>query len=120
IVLERLESVYKSCNLVASLCVHASPRGKQPVAIVIPLELNLRHTLTQRSPPGIDSTASLADLCRDQAALVPKAYNMIGKENDFKPVEMLDGVIQTPKSGLVRAAQKVQWNKIARLFEQEL
>jgi len=117
--------VYKSCNLVANLCVHASPHAKQPVAIVIPFELNLRHTLAQRS--GVDSTAPLADLCRDKAVeeLVLKECNAVGKRNDFKPMEMLEAVILTadewtPESGLVTAVQKVQRSRIAKYFEYEL
>ena len=119
--------MYKSCSLVANLCVHASPHAKQPVAIVIPFEPNLHHALSLQSSPGVDSTAPLADLCHDKAVqeLVLKECNALGKKNDFKPMEMLKAVVLTPdewtpESGLVTAAQKVQRSKIAKLFEQEL
>lgn len=36
IALERLESTYKSCNIVANICVHADSNAKQPMAIVFP------------------------------------------------------------------------------------
>ena len=107
--------------------MHASPEAKQPVAIIIPHEPHLRHTLAQRPLPGVDSTAPLTDLCHNKAVqeLVLKECNAVGKKNDFKPMEMLEGVVLTPdewtpESGLVTAAQKVQRSKIAKHFEQEL
>ncbi|KAN0079853.1 hypothetical protein V8E55_009419 [Tylopilus felleus] len=127
IALERLEATYKSCSLVANICVHASAEAKQPMAIIIPHESNLRHALAQRSLPGVDSTASLPDLCHNQAVqdLVLKECNLVGKKNGFKSMEMLEAVILTaeewtPESGLMTAAQKVQRSKIAKHFEQEI
>lgn len=122
-----MEAVYKSCNLVANICVHASAEAKQPVAIIIPHEVNLRHALAQGPLPGVDSTAPLADLCHDKAvqALTLKECIAVGKKNGFKPMEMLEAVILTadewtPESGLVTAAQKVQRGRIGKHFEQEL
>jgi len=127
IALERLEAVYKSCNWVANICVHASAEAKQPIAIIIPHEVHLRHAFAQRSLPGIDSTAPLADLCHDKAvqALMLKECNAVGKKNEFKAMEMLEAVILTadewtPESGLVTAAQKVQRSKIAKHFAEEI
>lgn len=119
--------MYKSCNLVSNICVHASAEAKQPIAIIIPHEPNLRHVLAQRSMPGVDATASLPDLCHNQAVqeLVLKECNVVGKKNDFKAMEMLEAVIMTaeewtPESGLVTAAQKVQRSKIAKHFQEEI
>lgn len=127
IALEQLESVYKSCNLVANLCVHASPEAKQPIAIIIPHELNLRHALEGNKLNGVDATASLADLCANKAVqeLILKGTNAVGKKNGFKPMETLEAVILTPdewtpESGLVTAAQKVQRSKVAKHFEKEI
>ncbi|PPQ69699.1 hypothetical protein CVT24_001199 [Panaeolus cyanescens] len=44
IALERLESIYKACNLVGNICVHATQEAKQPMAIIIPHEAHLRST----------------------------------------------------------------------------
>lgn len=127
IALEQLESVYKSCNLVGNLCVYASPEAKQPIAIIIPHELNLRHALEGAKLNGVDATASLADFCANKAVqeLVLKETNAIGKKNGFRPMEILEAVILTPdewtpESGLVTAAQKVQRTKIAKHFEKEI
>jgi len=127
IALERLESVYKACNLVANICVHATSDASQPMAIVIPHEAHLRHHLETKPISGIDATKSLADLCNAQAvrALVKAECNAIGKKNGFKPMELLEAVVLTaeewtPENGLVTAAQKIQRSKIAKTFADEI
>ncbi|KAH7928013.1 acetyl-CoA synthetase-like protein [Leucogyrophana mollusca] len=126
IALERLESTYKACNLVSNICVHASADAKQPIAIIIPHESNLRHSLAEKSIQ-VDSSAHLPDLCKSQAVIdfVLKECNAVGKKNAFKPMEILQAVILspdewTPESGLVTAAQKVQRTKVAKKFEVEI
>ncbi|KAF5347312.1 hypothetical protein D9756_009932 [Leucocoprinus leucothites] len=121
IALERLEAVYKGCNLVSNLCVYATQDAQQPMAIVIPHEAHLRHQ------PSVDSSKSLADLCSETSVrdLVLKECNAIGKKNGFKPMELLEAVVLTaeewtPENGLVTAAQKIQRSKIAKTFENEI
>ncbi|KIK66563.1 hypothetical protein GYMLUDRAFT_257780 [Collybiopsis luxurians FD-317 M1] len=125
ITLERLESTYKSCNYVANICVYATPDAKQPIAIVIPHEVNLRHGLEKEG--GVDSTKSLPDLCHDPkvSEVVLKECNAIGKNNGFKPMEVLQAVILTPEewtpeNGPVTAAQKIQRGKIKEVFAEEI
>ncbi|KAF8632068.1 hypothetical protein AX15_002066 [Amanita polypyramis BW_CC] len=135
IALERLEAVYRACNLVGNICVHASAEATQPMAIVIPHEAHLRHALqeTANGNGAADSSASsyndksLRDLCHDSAVkdLILKQCNAIGKKNGFKQVELLQAVILTPdewtpESGLVTAAQKIQRSKIAKVFDVEI
>jgi long-chain acyl-CoA synthetase len=122
IALERLESVYKSCNLVSNLCVHATPDATQPIAIIVPHEGHLRASLPEEDPH-----ASLADLCAKPKvnALILKECNVTGKKSGFKGIEMLQGVVLTadewtPESGLVTAAQKIQRKKIAQRYDAEI
>ncbi|KIJ61721.1 hypothetical protein HYDPIDRAFT_176879 [Hydnomerulius pinastri MD-312] len=127
IALEHLEATYKGCNLVNNICVHASADAKQPIAIIIPHEPNLRNMLEARSLPGVDVSAHLPELCSNKAVqdLILKECNIVGKKNGFKPMEILEAVILTPEewtpeSGLVTAAQKVQRTRIAKHFESEI
>jgi long-chain acyl-CoA synthetase len=120
IALERLESTYKSCHLVSNICVHANTDAKQPIAIIIPHEANLRSALGDKSTP-------LADMCTkdDVRELMMRECNAAGKKQGFKPMEMLEAVILTPEewtpeSGLVTAAQKVQRKKIAQKFDDQI
>jgi len=126
IALERLESIYKACNFVGNICVHASTDAKQPIAIIIPHEANLRHALQTRSI-GVDSNEHLSMLCHNDKVkdLVLKECNAVGKKNGFKSIEILQAVVLTadewtPESGLVTAAQKIQRKKIAEAFDTEI
>jgi len=121
IALERLESTYKGCSLVANICVYASQNANQPMAIIIPHAVHLRLSL------NIDSSKTLEDLCRESSVRehVLKACNAVGRKNGFKQAELLETVILTseewtPENGLVTAAQKIQRSKIAKTFETEI
>ncbi|OSD00710.1 long-chain-fatty-acid-CoA-ligase [Trametes coccinea BRFM310] len=126
IALERLESIYKSCNLVSNICVHANPNARQPMAIIIPHDAHLRQQLEAKGI-NVDAKKSLQDLCHDRAVadFVLKECNAVGKKNGFKPMELLQAVVLTPEewtpeSGLVTAAQKVQRKKVAEAFDKEI
>jgi long-chain acyl-CoA synthetase len=131
IALERLEAIYKACNLVGNICVHATQEAKQPMAIIIPHEAHLRATIASNASK-FDETltnpaTSLAVLCADARvqALVMKECNAIGKNNGFKPMELLQAVVLTadewtPESGLVTAAQKIQRARIAKEFRDQI
>lgn len=126
IALERLEAIYKSCNLVANICVHANSDAKQPIAIIIPHEAHLRQTLSSSGNSSL-SDHPLSDLCKSEEVkkLVLKSCNDSGKKNAFKPMELLQAVVLTPdewtpESGLVTAAQKVQRRKVAEVFDAEI
>ncbi|KAF9027422.1 acetyl-CoA synthetase-like protein [Hymenopellis radicata] len=125
IALERLESIYKSCNLINNMCVYATADATQPMAIIIPHEAHMRHYL--ESVSGVDAKAGLASLCHTKKVqeLVLKECNAIGKKNGFKTMELLQAVVLTPdewtpESGLVTAAQKIQRNAIAKKFDTEI
>ncbi|KAH8114997.1 long-chain-fatty-acid-CoA-ligase [Phellopilus nigrolimitatus] len=122
IALERLESIYKSCNFVSNICVHATTDAKQPIAIIIPNEGHLRQALDSSK-----ASKSLPDLCLDSSvqSLVLKMCNDAGKKNQFKPMELLQAVVLTPEewtpeSGLLTAAQKVQRKNVAGKFSNEI
>ncbi|KAG6915925.1 hypothetical protein DXG01_009255 [Tephrocybe rancida] len=122
IALERLESVFKSCHLVANLCVHASTEAAQPMAIIIPHEANLRIALGATA-----QGSSLSDICNDSAvsALILKECNAVARRAGFKSFETLAAVVLTPEewtpeNGLVTPAMKIQRVKIGKVFEQEI
>jgi len=130
IALERLESVYKSSPLVANICVHGDSNAKQPIAIIIPHEANLRHAL-KNPPAGYDKlpgpTTEIHEICMDKnvIGLVLNSCNAAGKKAGFKGMEMLQAVVLTadewtPENELVTAAQKIQRKKIAGKFDREI
>ncbi|HEX9502891.1 MAG TPA: hypothetical protein VF974_01030 [Patescibacteria group bacterium] len=130
IALERLESIYKSCQYVGNICVHAVPDARQPMALVFPHEANLRHTLSTSPPSGFKGDANNADLsvlCADKSVqdLVLKECIAVGKNAQFKSVELLEAVVLTPdewtpESGLVTAAQKIQRRALQAKYKNEI
>lgn len=127
IALERLEAVYKSSNVVQNMCVYGHPDAKQPMAVIIPHEVHLRHALKQGAVNGVDPDASLHVLCEHPGVrkFVLENLNALGKKNGFKPLEILETVVLTaeewtPESGLVTAAQKLQRKKILETHQAEI
>ena len=109
------------------MCVYGHPDAKQPMAVIIPQETHLRHTLRQGALDGVDPEASLHTLCGlpQVRKLVLEHCNTIGKKNGFKPLEILETVVLTdeewtPESGLVTAAQKLQRKKILETYKSEI
>lgn len=45
IALEKMESIFKACNLVSNICVYATSEANHAIAIVIPHEQHLKHAL---------------------------------------------------------------------------
>ncbi|KAF8331842.1 long-chain-fatty-acid-CoA-ligase [Cantharellus anzutake] len=130
IALERLESIYKSCQYVANICVHAVPDARQPMALVFPHEANLRHALITSPPPGFAGDAQHSDLstiCADKSvqSMVLKECNAVGKSANFKTIELLEAVVLTsdewtPESGLVTPAQKLQRRALHHKYKDEI
>ncbi|EJU00585.1 long-chain-fatty-acid-CoA-ligase [Dacryopinax primogenitus] len=119
IALERLESIYKSCNLVNNICVYADPDASKPMAVIHPHESNLRH--------ATGSEAHLSEMCADKkvAELILKECNAVGKKAGLKGMETLQAVVLTsdewtPENGLVTAAQKLQRRKISDRYMDEI
>lgn len=126
IALERLETTYKSCNLVHNICVYGNENARQPMAIIIPHEAQLRQYIQAQSI-SVDTSASLEQLCHSDAvrSAVLNACNTAGKKSGFKQLEMLETIVLTPdewtpESGLVTAAQKLQRKKILETFKDEI
>jgi long-chain acyl-CoA synthetase len=106
--------------------LYADAEAKQPIGIIIPHEVNLRHALEAKSNLA-DASIQLSDLCANKVVqdLVLKECNAIGKKNGFRAMEILEAVVLTaeewtPENGLVTAAQKVQRSKVAKKFEKEI
>ncbi|KAH9483478.1 Long-chain-fatty-acid--CoA ligase 2 [Psilocybe cubensis] len=129
IALEKLESLYKSCDYVSNICVHVIPGATHPVAVLFPHEVNLRHALSLSHDPALDRLkgADLPTLCQDPYVqhIVLKACNEVGAKNGLKGSEVLCGVVLTPdewtpETGLVSAAMKVKRAVIASTFAKEI
>ncbi|WFD34681.1 long-chain-fatty-acid--CoA ligase [Malassezia cuniculi] len=121
IAIERLESIYKSVNLVSNLCVHASSDAKQPMAIVFPREDTLRHALEDA---GLNDLVDkeLEDQIKDKrvVSLVLKQLNAKGKSESFATMELLQTVVLIAEELPLTAAQKVQRKEVANKYADEI
>lgn len=117
IAIERLESTYKSCNLVSNICVHAKSDAKQPMAIIFPREDNL---VSAAKAQGI--SGDLEELCKNKqvAKIVLDDVNAVGKKAGFKSLEMLQTVLLVPEELAMTAAQKLSRKEIEKKYEEDI
>ncbi|GAA5931113.1 hypothetical protein JCM1841_000016 [Sporobolomyces salmonicolor] len=125
IALERLESIYKSCALVANICVHADQNASRPMAVIVPNEHSVRKLVTERNLASDD--ADWEEVCQNDKVrkAVLDELNAVGKKAQLKPLETLQTVVLapeewTPQNGFLTAAQKLQRKTILKEFEDEI
>ncbi|KAL8280471.1 hypothetical protein RQP46_007119 [Phenoliferia psychrophenolica] len=126
VALERLESVYKSCQYVANICLHADSNANKPMAIIFPHEVNLRRGVSEKALP-VGEHPELKDLCASEAVnkLVLAELGVVAKKAGLKGLETLQCIILspdewTPQNGLLTAAQKLQRKAILQKHKKEI
>ncbi|KAK4702079.1 long-chain acyl-CoA synthetase, partial [Phenoliferia sp. Uapishka_3] len=146
VALERLESVYKSCQFVANICLHADSNANKAMAvraplpspqsslltstmnaqIIFPHESNVRHMVKEKSIP-VGDHADLNELCHNEAInkAIMAELNMVAKKAGLKPLETLQSIVLTPEewttaNGLLTAAQKLQRKTILSRYGAEI
>ncbi|GAA5982741.1 hypothetical protein JCM10908_006767 [Rhodotorula pacifica] len=133
IALERLESIYKSCNLVLNIAVHADSNASRPMAIIVPHEHNLRKLLSAEPDllggegKNVDDLDWASEVCQNDKVRkrVLEELNATGKQAKLKALETLQTVILsdfewTPQNGFLTAAQKLQRKTILNHFKEEV
>mgnify|MGYP002715270059 CR=1 FL=1 len=117
IAIERLESVYKSVDLVSNICLIASSDAKQPMAVVFPREDNLRGALTEANLPDL-AKLSLENQATDPrtAKVILNQLNGKGKAEHFTTMELLQSVVVVAEELPLTAAQKVQRKEVASKY----
>ncbi|KAK9466148.1 eukaryotic long-chain fatty acid CoA synthetase (LC-FACS) [Lipomyces arxii] len=115
IALEKIESVYATCQVVQSICVYADSEHVKPVAIVVPAEPALMKLAKDKGMTG----KQVGQLVHDKTIqkIVLDTLLDVGKKGGLAGIELICGVVLsdeewTPQSGLVTAAQKLQRKKI--------
>jgi long-chain acyl-CoA synthetase len=123
IALEKLESIYRACNVVANICVYAAQDKNKPIAIVVPAEPALKQLASENGISG----DGLETLCHDKKvnSLVLKAMQDAGRKGGLAGIEIIEGVVLvdeewTPANGLVTSAQKLNRREIHKRYESEM
>ncbi|KAL8929882.1 MAG: hypothetical protein Q9208_001026 [Pyrenodesmia sp. 3 TL-2023] len=126
IALEKLESIYRSCALVANICVVAAEDRSKPVAIVVPVEAALK-SLASRETIRVQGDDSVQDLAANEkvreAAL--RAIQEEGRRGGLVGIEIVEGIVfageeWTPQNGFVTSAQKVNRRAILKEYQSDV
>jgi long-chain acyl-CoA synthetase len=127
IAIEYLESIYKSCNFVHSICVYAHAGARQPIAIIVPHEAQLRQFLKTQPLDNVDEKVSFEQLCHNDSVtkLILDTCNTIGRNNGLSWRDLLEAIVLspiewTPENGLTTATQKLGRKAILATFESEI
>ncbi|KAK9369164.1 eukaryotic long-chain fatty acid CoA synthetase (LC-FACS) [Lipomyces kononenkoae] len=115
IALEKVESIYRTCSIVANICVYADPDHVKPVAIIVPAEPAFLKLAKEKGLGG----KHIGELVHNPTIrkIVLDELLDAGKKGGLAGIELICGVVideeeWTPQNGLVTAAQKLQRKKI--------
>ncbi|OXB35281.1 hypothetical protein LQV05_006035 [Cryptococcus neoformans] len=124
IAIEYLESIYKSCPLVANGAILANGDHNRPAMVVVAHPQNLPAFAKKN---GLGDGEDLEHLCTDEkvADAALKELNNVGKKAGLKGMELLEAIVLvadewTPESGFLTAAQKLQRRVIEKHYEDRI
>ncbi|KAF2877492.1 hypothetical protein BDV95DRAFT_482306 [Massariosphaeria phaeospora] len=123
IALEKLESVYRSCPIVANIIAYAATDQAKPIAIIVPAEPALKKLATEHGVQG----DHLEELVHDDKlnSAVLKQLQAAGQKAGFASFEIIQGVVLadeewTPQNGMTTAAQKANRKGILTKYQKEV
>ncbi|KAJ1556047.1 long-chain fatty acid-CoA ligase [Cladochytrium tenue] len=127
IALEKLESVYKTSPYVANILVHGDPEQAYPVALVQPVDRELRrlaHDLHLLPDPD---SADLLDLATHPRAVatVLASLKEVAAAVRLPPAEVVQAIYivseeWTPQNGLLTAAMKIKRADLLKRYKTEV
>ncbi|KAI9331215.1 hypothetical protein BDR26DRAFT_922214 [Obelidium mucronatum] len=129
IALEKLESNYKVSKFVQNICVYADPEQSYAIALIQPIEKEIRSLAVQLNLfPNIEADKlDFQELCgrKEIRDGVLASLKEVAKTIGFKPAEVVGQVLLsheewTPQSGLLTAAMKLQRKAIVDKFKVEI
>lgn len=122
IALEKLESVYRACPLVANICVYADQHKTKPIALIVPVEGPLKKLAAQAGVEG-----GLEKLVHDDKvrAAVLRELIAAGRQGGLAGIELIEGVVLTeeewtPQNNLVTSAHKLNRRGILEKYKKEV
>jgi long-chain acyl-CoA synthetase len=87
----QLESIYRSCNVVANVCIYAAPDESKPMAIIVPVEKALKAIATEK---GI-TYENLHELVQNKIVqrIVLRFLQDTGKAAGLVGIDIVDRVV---------------------------
>ncbi|KAI9331217.1 hypothetical protein BDR26DRAFT_1011057 [Obelidium mucronatum] len=129
IALEKLESNYKVSKFVQNICVHADSEQSYPIALIQPIEKEIRAVAVQLNlyPDSNIEHIDLKELTdrKEVREAVLKSLKDVAKSIGLKPAEIVGQVFLsheewTPQNGLLTAAMKLQRKFIVDKYKGEI
>ncbi|KAJ3030890.1 UNVERIFIED_CONTAM: long-chain fatty acid-CoA ligase [Siphonaria sp. JEL0065] len=129
IALEKLESNYKVSKFVQNICVHADSEQSYAVALIQPIEKEIRGAAVQLNlyPDTNVEHLELKELTdrKEIRELVLKSLKDVAKSIGLKPSEVVGQVFLsheewTPQNGMLTAAMKLQRKDIVKKYKTEI
>lgn len=118
IAIEKLESIYKTSTLVQHILVYANPEKSFCVALVVPIEKELKVLGVSNNVEGIENFNHHEDIkdVKGIKALTKLVFDDlvgIAKKTGLKPAEIIGGCVLigedwTPQNNMLTAAMKLQ------------
>lgn len=114
IAVERLESLYRSNDLVNNLCMLADGGHSKPIAVIVPMESTVKDLCKEK---GIEFPEHSISESKEITDLILKSLQQTAKKSGMRPAETIAGIALsdeewTPQNGFVSSAQKLQRRKI--------
>lgn len=124
IALDKLESIYKACDVVQFICIAAPPYADKPIALIYPHEGNLRHQLKINGIPH-ESSPEVWAKSETVRTFILDQLLAVGKRNKLQRNEVLKDIVLTPEewspdNGLLTPAMKLARPVIAKRFSTEI
>lgn len=128
IALEKLESVYRSNEYVANICVYADQTKTKPVGIIVPNNAPLTKLAKKLGIMKEDESSINIENYLQEPKLVKAAYSDLlktGKDQGLVGIELLAGIVffdgeWTPQNGYVTSAQKLKRKEILNSVKDEV
>ncbi|KAI8840614.1 hypothetical protein BJ741DRAFT_641809 [Chytriomyces cf. hyalinus JEL632] len=129
IALEKLESNYKVSKFVQNICVHADSEQSYAIALIQPIDKEIRAVAEQLNLfPGTDvNSLDLSEITsrKEVRAAVLDSLKVIAKSIGLKPAEIVGQVFLTPEewtpqNGLLTAAMKLQRKTIVDKYKGDI
>ncbi|RXK40953.1 hypothetical protein M231_01801 [Tremella mesenterica] len=122
--LDKVESIYKACDVVMMICIVAPPQAERPIAIVYPHDGNLRNYLSAAKLPSNGTPQSWA---KDEKVvnIILGQLLAVGQRAGLSKAEWVRDVIMTdeewsPENGLLTPSMKLARTTIAQRYKDEI
>ena len=116
----QLESIYRSADFVANICVYAQSDKAKPIAIIVPAEPALKKLAAEAGIQG----QGLEDLVHNEKlqATVLRELQTAGRKGGLAGIEIIEGVVLAdeewnPQNGLTTSAQKINRRGILEKYK---